>query len=75
MDVFGPTFLDLANHLSVGVGAVSAMFGVAAIGSIFGSGISGILLDGLEELSFLILSVTIFIAAISKFNMHRFEKG
>lgn len=67
--MYGPTLLDLADHLSVGVGSVATMFAVLGIGSIVGAAVNGVLLDRLEMLSFSILSVSIFGAVISKFSI------
>ena len=52
MLVFGPTLLDLASHLSVGISVLAAMFAVRAFGHGIGSVGTGILFDKLPRLSY-----------------------
>ena len=60
MLVFGPTLLDLADHLSVGVGVLSVMFACRAVGAVIGSVASGVILDKYYSCSYAILSIIIF---------------
>lgn len=57
MVVFGPTLLDLADHLSVGVESLVFMFALRAIGAVCGTAGSGIALDKLEKSSYTIMSI------------------
>ena len=43
--VFAPTLLDIAHQLNVGVGVLSVIFLVRAIGGVVGTVASGILMD------------------------------
>eukprot|EP00731_Ephydatia_muelleri_P000124 Em0001g124a len=63
--ILGPTLLDLAARLSVGVTAMSSMFTVRAMGAVTGSVVSGVLLDRLRHYSYTIVSVTMLLSIIS----------
>lgn len=65
--VFGPTLLDLADHLAVGVGVLAVMFTCRALGSAVGSVASGVVLDKYTAWSYTILSVIIFSCMASEF--------
>ena len=43
--VFGPTLLDIAHRLDVGVGLLSVIFLVRSIGGVIGTVGSGVLMD------------------------------
>ena len=64
--MFGPTLLDLAKHLSVGVGSLAIMFAVRAIGSAVGSVGSGVILDKMERFSYTLIAIIITGGIISK---------
>ena len=55
--VFGPTLLDIASKLSVGVSTLSAMFFVRAVGTVGGSILSGVVMDKFERFSYSIFCV------------------
>ena len=55
--VFGPTLLDIASHLSVGVGVLAVMFTCRAIGSGIGSVSTGVIFDKFPSWSYTTLSV------------------
>ena len=55
--MFGPTLLDIASHLSVGVGVLAVMFTCRAVGSGVGSVSSGVILDKYASWSYTTLSV------------------
>lgn len=50
--VFAPTLLDIAHELDVGVGILSVIFLVRAIGSLIGTVGSGILMDRFPQLQY-----------------------
>jgi len=62
--VFGPTLLDLASHLSVGIGVLAAMLTVRAVGHAIGSVGSGILFEKLPRLTYAFV-VGILLAGIA----------
>ena len=62
--VFGPTLLDLADHLGVGVDILAIMFTCRAIGGAVGSVMSGIIMDRLVRYSYTILCV-IYVSCIA----------
>lgn len=66
MLVFGPTLLDLADHLNVGVAILAIMFTCRAVGGVIGSVASGVILDKYTTWSYTILSVVIFSCMISE---------
>lgn len=57
MLVIGPTLLDLAHHVSVGIGTVSLMFTCRGVGAGIGGIISGVALDKFNGYSYTIISV------------------
>ena len=59
MLVFGPTLLDIADHLSVDVGVLSVMFTCRAVGGVIGSVASGVIIDKYYSGSYTILSIII----------------
>ena len=59
MLVFGPTLLDLASHLQVGVGVLSAMFGARAAGAAVGGVGSGLAMDYWVKYSYTMMSIII----------------
>ena len=63
--IMGPTLLDLAARLRVGVTAMSSMFTVRAMGAVTGSVVSGVLLDRKREYSYAIVSASILVCIIS----------
>jgi hypothetical protein len=65
--VFGPTLLDIADHLSVDVGVLSAMFACRAVGGVIGSVASGVIIDKYYSLSYTILSIIIISCIASEF--------
>ena len=64
--IFGPTLLDLADHLGVGVGDLAAMFACRAIGAAIGSVCSGIALDKLFHSTYIILTLILLSSLASK---------
>jgi len=64
--VFGPTLLDLASHLSVGIGVLAAMLTVRAVGYAIGNVVSGSLFDKLQRLSYAFLVGILLTAIASK---------
>ncbi len=68
MLVFGPTLLDFADHLGVGIDILAVMFTCRAIGGAVGSLGSGIIMDKLQNYSFSILCVIYVCCIISKLN-------
>ena len=64
--VFGPTLLDLANHLSVGVGSLAIMFAVRALGGAAGSVGSGVILDKAKRHSYTFMCFVIFTGIASE---------
>ncbi len=62
--VFGPTLLDFAEHLGVGIDVLAVIFTCRAIGGAVGSVISGIIMDKLQRFSFTILCV-IYVCCIA----------
>ena len=53
--VFAPTLLDIAHQLNVGVGLLSVIFFVRAIGGVLGTVGSGIFLDHFPRLKYVLL--------------------
>ena len=53
--VFAPTLLDIAHQLNVGVGVLSVIFLVRAIGGVVGTVGSGILMDRYPRLQYALL--------------------
>ncbi len=68
--VFGPTLLDFAEHLGVGIEVLVIMFTCRAIGGAVGSVVSGIIMDKWEQYSFTILCVTYVCGIASKYCMY-----
>ena len=60
MILFGSTLLDIASHLSVGVGVLAVMFTCRAIGSGIGSVSTGVIFDKFPSWSYTTLSVITF---------------
>ena len=58
--VFAPTLLDIAHKLNVGVGVMSAIFLVRAIGGVIGTVGSGILMDHFPRKQYALLCCIIF---------------
>lgn len=58
--VFAPTLLDIAHKLNVGVGILSLIFLVRAIGSVIGTVGSGILMDRFPQLQYALLCFVLF---------------
>ena len=54
--VFGPTLLDIASHLSVGVGVLAVMFTCRAFGSGVGCVTSGVIIDKYASWSYTTLT-------------------
>ena len=54
--VFAPTLLDLAHKLNVGVGVMSVIFLVRAVGGVIGTVGSGVLMDRFPRKQYLLLS-------------------
>ncbi len=65
--VFGPTLLDFAEHLGVGIDVLVIMFTCRAIGGAVGSVVTGIVMDKLEQYSFTILCVIYVCCIASKY--------
>jgi len=57
--VFGPTLLDVAHRLQVGVGLLSLMFLVRAVGTVLGTVGSGVLMDHFRWMSFTLLCLIV----------------
>ena len=53
--VFAPTLLDIAHQLDVGVGVLSVIFLVRAIGGVIGTVGSGILMDHYPRLQYTLI--------------------
>ena len=53
--VFGPTLLDISEKLHVGVGILTLMFLVRAVGGVIGVVVSGLLMDWLPHFSYTLL--------------------
>lgn len=53
--VFAPTLLDIAHQLNVGVGVLSVVFLVRAIGGVIGTVGSGVLMDHFSQLQYSLL--------------------
>ena len=67
--MFGPTLLDLADHLSVGIDALAIMFTCRAIGAAVGSVGSGIVFDKMVEYSYTIFCVIYISCIASEYNL------
>lgn len=65
--MFGPTLLDIADHLSIDVGVLSVMFTCRAVGGVIGSVASGVIIDKYYSLSYTILSIIIISCIASEF--------
>ena len=57
--VFAPTLLDIAHQLNVGVGVLSVIFLVRAIGAVIGTVGSGILMDHYSRLQYAQLCIVL----------------
>ena len=55
MVVFAPTLLDIAHQLNVGVGLLSVIFLVRAIGAVIGTVGSGVLMDHFPRRQYILL--------------------
>ncbi len=64
--VFGPTLLDVASHLSVGVGSLAIMFAVRAVGGVLGTVGSGFIFDRLGRFSYTMMICILLAAIISE---------
>ena len=65
--MFGPTVLDLARHVDVSVGVMSAMLACQAVGSAIGNFGSGVVLDrGLKNYSYTYMTLALLSSTASK---------
>ena len=64
--VFGPTLLDVAHKLQVGVGLLSLMFLVRAVGTVLGTVGSGVLMDHFQWMSYTLLCLILIGGMASK---------
>ena len=64
MVIFGSTLLDIANHLSVGVGILALMFTCRAVGAGIGSVGSGVVMDKFVHYHFTTM-IAILLASIA----------
>lgn len=67
--VFAPTLLDIARELHVGVGILSVIFLVRAIGSVIGTVGSGILMDHFPQLQYALLCF-VLVAGVAGIYIH-----
>ena len=65
--VFAPTLLDIAQKLNVGVGVMSVIFLVRAIGGVVGTVGSGILMDHFPKKRYSMLCCLLFGGIVGKF--------
>ena len=65
--IIGPTLLDLADHVGVGIAELAAVLFGRSVGSVVGAGGSGFVCDRFHKESLWILSIDMFVAAICEF--------
>ena len=62
--IFGPTLLDLADSVGVGIAVLAAVLFCRSVGSVVGAAGSGFIFDRFSKASLWILCVDVFIGAI-----------
>lgn len=65
--VFGPTLLDLADHVGVGISELAAVLFCRSVGSVIGAGGSGYLCDRFHKASLWMLCIDMIGAAICEY--------
>ena len=68
--MFAPTLLDLAHRLNVGVGVMSAVFLVRAVGGVIGTVGSGVLMDHFPRKQYVLLSSVLLGGIAGIYELH-----